>query len=282
MAGLIGGGLWIARKVKDRIKPKSINPSYSRKVYGKYDMRFLRWLLLIPIILLILFVGFTIWAYTPLGPMPEALSALQSNTFVQVTEGPWIVFEPTGNMVDTGLIIYPGGRVDPRSYAPIAQQLSAEGYLVAIVPMPFNLAVFGSGRASDIINGFPEVNKWVIAGHSLGGTMAARYSLQHPEKVQRLALWASYPAASDDLSQSSIPSASIYGTLDGLTSLQDIENSRQFLPQDTLWVPINGGNHAQFGWYGDQPGDNPANISRETQQKIISETMITILQDTNK
>jgi hypothetical protein len=245
-------------------------------------MRFLRWLLLIPVILLILFVGFSVWAFTPLGPMPEALSAMQSNTFVQVTEGPWIVFEPTGNMVDTGLIIYPGGRVDPRSYAPIAQQLSAEGYLVAIVPMPFNLAVFGSGRASDIINGFPEVNKWVLAGHSLGGTMAARYSLQHPEKVKGLALWASYPAASDDLSQSSIPSASIYGTMDGLTSIEDIENSRQFLPPDTLWIPINGGNHAQFGWYGDQPGDNPANISRETQQKIISDTMITILPDINK
>jgi hypothetical protein len=28
-------------------------------------------------------------------------------------------------------------------------------------------------------------------------------------------------------------------------------------------VSIEGGNHAQFGWYGPQEGDNPATISRE-------------------
>jgi hypothetical protein len=38
------------------------------------------------------------------------------------------------------------------------------------------------------------------------------------------------------------------------------------LPPDTTRVEIMGGNHAQFGWYGKQPGDNDATISRYLQQ----------------
>jgi hypothetical protein len=41
------------------------------------------------------------------------------------------------------------------------------------------------------------------------------------------------------------------------------------LPTDATFVPIQGGDHAQFGWYGPQPGDNPASISREIQQAQI-------------
>lgn len=240
-------------------------------------MRFTRWLFLLLFILLIALGGFSLWAYTPLGPMPEALAAMESNEFVQVVDDRWIVFSPFEQMQDTGLIFYPGGRVDPRSYAPFAQQLAREGFPVVIVPMPFNLSVFGSNQAGEVINSFPQINNWVIAGHSLGGSMAARYFNRSPDSIQGVGLWASYPAASDDLSQSTKFIISIYGTLDGLTSLQDIEDSRENLPESTLWVAIDGGNHAQFGWYGEQPGDNPASISREQQQEIIIETMINLL-----
>jgi hypothetical protein len=46
------------------------------------------------------------------------------------------------------------------------------------------------------------------------------------------------------------------------------------LPADTTRVIIPGGNHAQFGWYGDQSGDNPAEISRlEQQSRVLSATV---------
>ena len=48
-----------------------------------------------------------------------------------------------------------------------------------------------------------------------------------------------------------------------------VDASRACLPENTLWVPITGGNHAQFGWYGEQSGDNPAQISRSEQQDQI-------------
>lgn len=237
-----------------------------------------RWLWLIFIIPLIVFVGFLIWALTPLGPMPEALSATQSSSSVQVIDDKWLIFKPITNTKNTGLIIYPGGRVDPRSYAPAARQLSSSGYTVVIVPMPLNLAVFGSERAGDVMQEFPEISKWVITGHSLGGSMAARYVHRNQENVAAIILWGAYPAEDDGLSNLEVLSMSIFGTLDGLTTLEDIDNSRHLLPENTIWVPIDGGNHAQFGWYGNQPGDNPAVISREEQQQIVIESTRLILE----
>jgi pimeloyl-ACP methyl ester carboxylesterase len=176
-----------------------------------------------------------------------------------------------------GLIIYPGGRVDPRAYAPIAHSIAAQGYLVVIVPMPLNLAVFGANRAAAVIQAFPDIQRWVIGGHSLGGSMAALYTDKNREQINGLALWASYPASSNNLSDSNLKVTSIYGTQDGLATKDKIDASRALLPADTTWVPIEGGNHGQFGWYGDQPGDNPATISRQDQQAQILQATLELL-----
>ncbi len=238
-----------------------------------------KWFWFVLIIPLAILAGFLIWASTPLGPMPEALNALQSSTSVHIFIDRWLIFKPTTNTKNTGVIIYPGGRVDPRSYAPSAQELSSLGYLTVIVPMPLNLAVFGSEQATDVMLAFPEIKNWVIIGHSLGGTMAARYTLRHQDNVAAIILWGSYPAEDDDLSKLEILSMSIFGTLDGLTTLQDINSSRHLLPENTIWIPIQGGNHAQFGWYSDQPGDKTALISREAQQQMVIDATRIILDE---
>ena len=108
-------------------------------------------------------------------------------------------------------------------------------------------------------------------------TMAARYVYRHPGAVQGLVLWAAYPATADDLSSSGIAVASIYGSLDGLATPDKIAASRPLLPPDTRWVEIQGGNHVQFGWYGDQAGDLPALISREAQQARIVQATLALL-----
>ncbi|HSN73905.1 MAG TPA: alpha/beta hydrolase, partial [Anaerolineae bacterium] len=213
-------------------------------------------LLAFVVVLLLAVAAFVIWASTPLGPMPEALAALESDAAVQVTTEPWYTFQPTGDSRSTGLIFYPGGRVDPRSYAPPARALAEQGYPVVIVPMPLNLAVFGADKAADVIAAMPEVDNWVIAGHSLGGSMAATFINRNPDAIDGLALWASYPAGSDDLSgRSDLAATSIYGTADGVAAMEDVLAGQPLLPAATVWAPIEGGNHAQFGWYGEQPGD---------------------------
>lgn len=236
-----------------------------------------RWWYLIIVVPSILIIGFLIWAYTPSGPMPEAIAALGSNQYVEVAQDEWITFSPKETTPEVGMILYPGGRVDPRSYAPAANSIAQQGYQVVIVPMPLNLAVFGIDKAQDVINAYPDIDNWMIGGHSLGGSMAASFTNNNPGNVDGLYFWASYPAESDDLSGTDIPIISISASLDGLATPEDIANSRELLPPGTTWVEISGGNHAQFGWYGDQRGDNPATISREAQQTEIIEEMITIL-----
>lgn len=239
---------------------------------------FKRVLLIIVLILVVATAGFLVWGYTPQAAMPDALTALQSDSQVQVTEEGWLVFEPAGAQPDTGLILYPGGRVDPRAYAPIAREIAQQGYLVVIVPMPLNLAVFGAGAAEEVIAAYPQIQHWAIGGHSLGGAMAANFAESHGDEVEGLVLWAAYPASSDDLSTSGLQAASIYGTLDGLATGEKIDASRPLVPADTTWTPITGGNHAQFGWYGEQGGDNPAAISRIDQQTQIVAATIALLE----
>jgi len=239
---------------------------------------FKRVVLIIVLILAVATAGFLVWAYTPQAAMLEALTALQSDSQVQVTEEGWIVFEPASTQPDTGLILYPGGRVDPRAYAPIARAIAQQGYLVVIVPMPLNLAVFGAGAAEEVIAAYPQIQQWAIGGHSLGGAMAANFAKSHGDEVDGLALWAAYPASSDDLSSSGLQVVSMYGTRDGLATGEKINASRPLLPVDTTWTPIAGGNHAQFGWYGEQGGDNPAEISRTDQQTQIVAATIALLE----
>ncbi|GAP64421.1 hypothetical protein ARMA_2844 [Ardenticatena maritima] len=229
-----------------------------------------RLLLLLIAGLLIAVAGFFYWALNPLPAMPEAEAALQSDTNVHVETTPWFTFIPQTSQPRLGFILYPGGHVDPRAYAPPARRLAEEGWLVVIPPMPLNLAFFAPNKAEEIIAAHPEIEVWVIGGHSLGGAMAVRFARTHPQQVAGLVLWASYPAESDAIADwTDFPVLSIYGTEDG--GREGIEASAQLLPPETEWVVIEGGNHAQFGWYGPQPGDGVARISREEQQAIILE-----------
>jgi hypothetical protein len=202
------------------------------------------------------------------GPMPEALPAMESSATVVVDDGRPITFTPSTSAT-LGVIIYPGAFVEPRSYAPAARALAEDGVFVAIVPMPFSLAILGSNRADGVIAEHPEITDWTIAGHSLGGVMAAGYASDHQDTINGLVLWAAYPQDGVDLTAWNREVTSVFGTLDGLTTVDDIERSRVRLPADTVFISIEGGNHAYFGWYGDQRGDNPATITREEQQQIV-------------
>jgi hypothetical protein len=235
-------------------------------------------IIFILLIITIVFAGFVVWAETPPRPMVEAIEALQSDSEVNVSTKDWIIFEPVISNKNVGLIIYPGGRVDFRSYSPVAHKIAAHGYFVVIVRMPLNLAVFGVNIASDVIKSYSQISSWVIGGHSLGGTMAAQFAHENPSEVKGLVLWAAYPASGTDLSQNNLIVTTIYGTKDGLVSPSQIEESLELLPISTSRIEITGGNHAQFGWYGDQGGDSAATISREEQQSQIFNSTLQLLE----
>lgn len=214
---------------------------------------------------------------------PEALAALESTESVTVTQSPgtdWLVFEPNDEPFTTGLIIYPGGFVDPIAYAPIAKQIAEQGYLVVVDRMPLNLAVTDADAGLDIIDAFPAIASWAIAGHSLGGAMAAQFAAQNEGVLDGLALWAAYPPESVDLTGAPLSVVSIYGEADGVATVPEVLSGSVRLPADAMLVPIPGGNHTQFGSYGDglQRGDNPAGVSPEDQRSVIVLATVALLQ----
>ncbi|MCX6643515.1 MAG: alpha/beta hydrolase, partial [Candidatus Bathyarchaeota archaeon] len=87
-----------------------------------------------------------------------------------------------------------------------------------------------------------------------------------------------YPASGIDLSKLDISAATVHGTNDGLVSSTQIDVSLKQLPLGTTRIEIVGGNHAQFGWYGLQSGDNEAQISRDEQQKQIVDAAVKLLE----
>ena len=233
--------------------------------------------------ILLVIAVFAALAYSQLRPlgelMPAAIAALESDATVRVSRDRWIVFEPTNRDATTGFIFYPGGRVLPAAYAPWVRALAEQGYLSVIVPMPLNLAIFNPDAANDVIAAFPAIQAWVIGGHSLGGVMAARFADSRRDQVDGLALLAAYPEAHIDLSESELAAAAIYGDRDGLVSVAEMETSLGQLPPEAQAVRIEGGNHAQFGWYGEQAGDQPARISRARQQSRVVAALLRALQE---
>ena len=149
-------------------------------------------------------------------------------------------------------------------YAPGARAIAEEGYLVVVVPMPLNFAIFGVDAADGVIAAHPEITHWAIGGHSLGGAMAAQYAAGHPGSMEGLALCGAYSAS--DLSGSGLAVSSVYGSLDaGAAKIED-PATQALLPATTVYDEIEGGNHEQCGWYTGQPNDPPATISRADQQ----------------
>jgi pimeloyl-ACP methyl ester carboxylesterase len=225
-------------------------------------------------------------------PMPEALEAMESGGSVTVetievtewAEGSnfYYVFKPKYVKPKIGFIFYPGGLVDPRAYAPPAREIAAHGYLVVIVKMVRDLAVFSSDRADKIISDYSEIKTWIIGGHSIGGSFSCSYAKNHTDKIAGVALWAAWPSEDFRLDDTDLKAISIFGTNDGAPD--EIKAGAEHLPEGTPFVEIEGGNHTQFGYYWDgvnedfvQPCDNPADISREKQQRQIIKATLDFL-----
>ena len=225
-------------------------------------------------ILIVSVLGMLIWSKTGTYPARmTALSALEPTDRVTVTQEKWITFTPVEE-TNTGLIFYPGGLVEPTAYAPVLHQFAEEGILVIIVPMPLNLAIFNTGGANAVIDNYPQISRWILAGHSLGGAAAAIFAENYPTRIDAIAFWDSYPPKSADLSDNGIPVISIFGTTNGIPNTENFNDQKYLLPEDTMFIAIEGANHAQFGDYGPQKGDVIALISLAEQHEKVTEIML--------
>jgi len=265
-------------------------------LFGKHNSKKALILKMGGAVFLTVFLGVSLWfgwiAAHPYPPLPEALDALKSDEHVTVEQkrvplalfnSYYYVFKPKQMKPTTGFIFYPGGLVDPRSYAPPLHEIAAKGYLAILVSMPFDLAPFGPSRANRILPLYSDIERWAIGGHSVGGAYACKYAKDFTRKVKGVVIWASYPSKRFRLDDTDLKVVSIYATNNPNCNADEIDANKPFLPADTVYVEIKGGNHTQFGYYDTspdpvQPGDGIAEISREKQQVQIIQATLELLE----
>lgn len=233
-------------------------------------------------ITLLLLVGlaiaglFAMAEYRRADPAPDALAALRSDGQVMVTDEHWLVYRPASGTPRTGVILYPGASCDVRGYAPVLREVAAQGHLVVNVHMPFDFSIFAPKRALEVIAAYPEVERWVLVGHSMGGAMAAQFVHDHPDAVQGLVMWDSYPPGTADLSARELPVWNIHRATPDGAAPESFEARRPLYPADSRWVAIAGGNHMNFGSFtgGAYVEQWEATISRADQQaQVLAATL---------
>lgn len=191
-----------------------------------------------------------------------AEKALQSTKTVTVkVEKDRTVFEP--EKYDTGLVFYPGGKVEYQAYAPLMQKYAEKGILCVLVKMPFNLAVFDTEKAEDVIDDYGKVKNWYIGGHSLGGSMAAVCAAKNSDDFKGIIFLGSY--TTENLKKTKLKGVSLYGSNDKVLNKENYRKYHENLPKNTVEEVLIGGNHSQFGSYGHQDGDGKAKITAEKQ-----------------
>ena len=169
---------------------------------------------------------------------------------------------------ENALIFYPGGKVEYTAYIPLLSALAEEGTDCFLLKMPCNLAILGINRASAVMTDSSYTYAhWYIGGHSLGGVAASSYAADHD--LDGLILLASYPTK--ELDERTLE---LYGSEDLVLNAEKRAEGDAYLPEGSVVQVIEGGNHAQFGDYGEQEGDGSAAISREEQQKRTVEAIL--------
>ena len=208
-------------------------------------------------------LGFLSWTAFYYHADATAVSFAQNDSTL-INEGSLTILPEEDS--STAVIFYPGAKVEAIAYLPILEQIREEAHVTCIlVHMPLNLAFFNVNAADQIIEDFPDIKAWYLAGHSLGGAMASSYAAKHQDKLQGLILmgayiYGDYPAEK---------ALTIYGSLN--TQVEAKINYTENV------VRIEGGNHAQFGNYGKQKGDADAVISAAQQQKEAVEAITSFI-----
>lgn len=216
--------------------------------------------------LLVICTGaFFIWASDYYHAEDMVVTAMQGDSAYETVNQ--LTFLLPGTPGDTGIIFYPGAKVEAISYLPLLEKLKAKGYSCVLVSMPLNMAIFDANAAEEVFDKLPDMKQWYIAGHSMGGAMASDYASKHQEKVKGLILLGAY-IYGDYPPEKSL---TIYGTFN--------DNLEKNINYTENIVKIQGGNHAQFGNYGKQKNDPDATISAEEQQNITVDAIVDFIKN---
>lgn len=207
----------------------------------------------IVVLLLAVCAGAFFWYVSDYYPAEDvALEVMAQDSGITVQDNLTILSPSVPS--DTAIIFYPGAKVEAEAYLPLLDQIRQTGVTCILVHMPFHMAIFDADAAEGVMEQFPEIQHWYMAGHSMGGAMASRFAADHLEEIDGLILLGAY-IYGDYPDEKTL---TVYGSLN--------QSAEDHIDYTENIVEIEGGNHAQFGNYGPQKGDLPATISTEEQQ----------------
>ncbi|WP_411700641.1 alpha/beta hydrolase [Conyzicola sp.] len=227
------------------------------------------------VLVVLVAVGVLVWANIVMQGDRDRALEVWTNDAVEVTSTDHsVVIGPTGVASGTGLVFIPGAKVDTYGYMyKLSEIVERTGATIVITKPILNLAFFDQRPLDTFTADARGVDRWFVGGHSLGGVRACM--LADDPDVSGLILFGSYCA--NDLTESGLEVLSIAGSRDGLSTPDKIADARGLLPADARLVEIEGLNHAGFGDYGAQPGDNTATITTETARDEITDALATVL-----
>lgn len=183
--------------------------------------------------------------------------------------GGYIDIQPVGTPAKVLLIYYPGGLVRPQAYQWLGTALAPLGVRTVIPAFPLDLAVTGVNRADGLTQALGQGQPVYLAGHSLGGAMAAQYARQHADQLRGLILMGAYPAGNTDLKPLKLRVLSLLAERDGVAQPAEVQGGLERLPPDTRLTIIPGAVHSFFGRSGPQRGDGTPTVPRQSAEADI-------------
>jgi predicted alpha/beta-hydrolase family hydrolase len=237
-------------------------------------------------------IGFFAWATFATAWMANSFrtrgvdaALLQSSATIAVeSDNEQLAFVPRASVKHAGLVFICGSGVTAEAYAPLLRPLADQGYRVVIVRLPYRFALLDGHRQEAIERALRHMGteggarRWVIAGHSLGGALAARLTHAHADRVSALVLLGTTHPRDHDLSSVRLPVTKVVAENDGVAPMDRVLANKAKLPLHTKWVEIPGGNHSYFGRYGHQLFDGTATISRDEQESIARAALLAALE----
>lgn len=203
----------------------------------------------------------------------------------------------------TGVILYGGAMMDPRSYSPLARMLQTWYGFTVVVPvferdLAWDYQSCTTGRVDLARAEFPQVDRWILAGHSFGAIAASLdlwslYSNSDGTNVTDSGVQGMVFMAADaradlgcgslDFSESGLPFASLTASSDDVLNLTRHRANRRNLPADTVFLDIEGGNHGNYGSSNFtmrsfilKIQDGQATISPEAQQEAAAKAIANV------
>ena len=235
------------------------------------------WIVVVAIVIL---VGGLVYFSTPYEGTAASLDAVEADDRVTVDRTDLgYALQPADGTSEAGVVFYPGGRVHPNAYVGSLAALPREGNVTVVVPkLPLDLAIldYAFGRtplwthaADRAMSSYPDIDRWYVGGHSLGGSMACRYAADESD-VEGLVLYASY--CDVDISDSDLAVLSVSGSADTVLNRAAYERNLDNLPAAAQVRTLDGLNHTQFASY--RGHDEPSGTSYELAHERLNEVVV--------